>query len=195
MSHKPRTIVFDIETANQFSDVGSYDPTALTLALVAIHDSHTNEYDSFLEGDLPRLWKVLEQADVLVGFNSDHFDIPLLNKYYPGDLTQIRSLDLLKEIHATLGRRIKLDAIAEGTLGQKKSGHGLQSIKWWRDGEIDKVRDYCIKDVELTKKVFEHALEHGSLKFAELGKKKEVKLDTRHWLTGTSNAITQTLGF
>jgi hypothetical protein len=70
-----RTIVFDIETANQFSDISSGDPADLTLAIVCIHDSLTDAYDSFTVEELPRLWKVLEQADVLVGYNSDHFDI------------------------------------------------------------------------------------------------------------------------
>ncbi|MEK7628043.1 MAG: ribonuclease H-like domain-containing protein [Patescibacteria group bacterium] len=190
-----RIITFDIETTNQFSDVGSSDPAALELAIVGIHDSQDGSYDSFLMSDLPRLWKVLEKADMLVGFNSDHFDIPLLNKYYPGDLTQLKSLDLLKEVYAVLGRRIKLDTIAEGTLGERKSGHGLQSLKWWREGKIDQVREYCLKDVEITRKIFDFALKNGAVRYRELGKLKDLKLDTRQWLKPSSRPLTQTLGF
>lgn len=191
----PRFIVFDIETANDFASTGSYTPESLTLALVGLYDSHTKEYSSYLEADLPRMWKILEEADMLIGYNSDHFDIPILNKYYPGDLTRMKSLDLLKEISDVLGRRIKLDAVAEGTLGEKKSSHGLQAIRWWREGKVEQVRDYCLKDVELTKKIFEYALKHGSLKFTELSKTKEVKLDTSRWLTMSVHALTHTLGF
>lgn len=191
-----RIITFDIETINQFSDVGSSDPTALDISLVGIHDSETNQLDSFLVPDLPRLWKVFEKADAIVGYNSDHFDIPILNKYYPGNLTRIKSIDLLKEIQSVLGRRVKLDAVAEGTLGMKKSGNGLDAIKWWREGKIDMVREYCLKDVEITRKVFDYALKNGHLKFKELGKTKEVKLNTTKWLIpSTKNALTQTLGF
>ena len=84
------------------SDIGSNDPADLTIALVAIHDSETDSYSSYLEHELPELWKVLERTDILVGYNSDHFDIPLLNKYYPGDLTGIKSLDLMHEVYLAM---------------------------------------------------------------------------------------------
>jgi DEAD/DEAH box helicase domain-containing protein len=188
-----RTVVFDIETANWMGDEGVSSAADLSIAIVCIHDSETG-YSSYLERDLPKLWPILERTDILVGYNSDHFDIPLLNKYYPGDLTRIKSLDIMKEVYVTLGRRLRLDAIAEGTLGSKKSGNGGQSLRWWRAGEIDKVREYCLKDVELTKKLFDYALEHGSVKYKELGKTHEVKLDTAQWLAPAASAMTFSLG-
>jgi DEAD/DEAH box helicase domain-containing protein len=192
-----RIITFDIETYGEFgSGAKAFDNMELTIC--CIHDSETDSYDSFLKEDLPRLWKILENTDVLVGFNSDHFDIPILNKYYPGDLTKIRSIDLLKEISDKLGRRVRLDAIAAGTLGAKKSASGVQAMQWWKEGNIKKLRDYCLKDVEITKKIFDHALKNGTLTFKELGIKKEVKLDTSKWLAapaGAGAAITKTLGF
>jgi len=189
-----RTVVFDIETANWLSDTGSSDPASLTIAIVCIHDSVTGEYSSYLESELPKLWKVLERTDLLVGYNSDHFDIPLLNKYYPGDLTHIKSLDVMAEVHRTFGRRLRLDAIAEGTLGVKKIGHGSQSVQWWRAGEIDKVRQYCLKDVEITKRIFDYALENGCVKYRELGKTHTIKLDVSKWLQSEGSAMTYTLG-
>lgn len=165
-----RTVVFDIETANWMNDIGSSNPADLTIALVCIHDSETNTYSSYLEHELHQLWNILERTDILVGYNSDHFDIPLLNKYYPGDLTKIKSLDLMKEVHTSLGRRLKLDAIAEATLGENKSGNGAQSLQWWRAGEVEKVRAYCLKDVEITKNIFDYALKNNSIKYKELGK-------------------------
>ena len=150
-----RIITFDIETTGDFGR-GAWKPEDLELTICCTHDSETDSYDSFLKEDLPRLWKLLENTDVLVGFNSDHFDIPILNKYYPGDLTKIRSIDILKEVSAVLGRRIKLDTIAEGTLGKKKSADGLQAMRWWKEGNIKKLREYCLKDVEITKKLYDH---------------------------------------
>ena len=177
------------------SDTGTSDPADLTIALVGIHDSETDSYESFLEPELPNLWKILERADILVGYNSDHFDIPLLNKYYPGDLSRVRSLDLMKETQQVVGRRLRLDAIADGTLGMRKTGDGAQSLKWWRDKEIEKVRAYCLKDVEITKKIFDYALANGHVKYRELGKVREIKLDTSKWLGGGGSALTYTMGF
>ncbi len=188
-----RVITFDIETAGAMR--GGFDPSQLELTICCIHDSATDTYDSFLKEDLPRLWQILESADMLVGYNSDHFDIPVLNKYYSGDLANIKSLDLLKEVADKLGRRVKLDAIAAGTLGTKKSGNGLDAITWWKEGNIKKLREYCLKDVEITKRVFDYALENGSLKFKELGRTQEVKLDTSGWMTPAAKPMTFSLGF
>lgn len=190
-----RKVVFDTETSDIFQEVGSNDPAALHLSVVAIYDSATNSYDSFFEEDLKRLWPILERADLLIGFNSDHFDIPLLNKYYPGDLGKIKSLDLLKEVRASLGRRIKLDTLAEATLGRKKTGHGLEATVWWKHGEKEKVRDYCIEDVRITKQIYDYALAHGRLKYRDGKEIKEIKLDTSDWEKETERAMTHTLPF
>ena len=190
-----RVVTFDIETADWMNETGSSDPAALTIAIVCAHDSETGEYTSYLENELHTFWPILERTDVLVGYNSEHFDIPLLNKYYPGDLTRIKSLDIMKEVYETLGRRLKLDTIAEATLGVNKSASGAQSLQWWRAGEVEKVREYCLKDVEITRDIFDYALEHGSLKYKELGKTREIKLDTSKWLAQTGGAMTFSLGF
>lgn len=176
-----RKIVFDIETRNLFSDVGSNDPVDLDISVVCIYDSETDSYSSYLQEDLSKLWPILESADMLITFNGDHFDIPLLNKYYHGDLTKIKSLDLLVEVRKSLGRRIKLDTLAEGTLKKNKSGHGLEAITWWKNGEIDKIIKYCIDDVKITKELYEYALKHKKLKYPEGTNMREVKLDTSSW--------------
>jgi DEAD/DEAH box helicase domain-containing protein len=191
-----RIVTFDIETANWMSDTGSGDPADLQIALVGVHDSETDSYTSYLEPELPKLWPLLERTDALVGYNSDHFDIPLLNKYYPGDLTRIKSIDLMKEVYNVLGRRLKLDSLAEATLGVNKIASGPQSLQWWRAGEVEKVREYCLKDVEITKKLFDTAMEKGALKYKELGRDREVRLDTKSWLSPApaGGAMTFTLG-
>jgi DEAD/DEAH box helicase domain-containing protein len=190
-----RKIVFDIETRNFFSDVGSNDPSKLDIALVAIHDSETGEYSSYLQEDLHKLWPILERADMLIGFNSDHFDIPLLNKYYPGDLTKMKSLDILKEIYTSYGRRMKLDQLAEGTLGRNKIAHGLEATEWWKKGDVEKIREYCIDDVRLTKEIYDFARANNKLIFKEGGKLNEIKLDTTKWEDLHENKLTFTLPF
>lgn len=192
-----RKVVFDIETRNTFQEIGKTDPAALDISIVGAWDSETDTYDSYDVDELTRLWPIIERADMLIGFNSDHFDIPLLNKYYPGDLMHIKSLDLLVEVKNSLGRRIRLDSIAEGTLGTNKSGHGLQAIEWWKQGEIDKIRKYCLDDVRITKEVYDYALRNGTLKYKDVGAVREIKIDTRKWetLNGASPAMTHTLPF
>lgn len=190
-----RKIVFDIETSNTFQDAGSTDAKDLDLSVVCIYDYETDKYSHYFEEDLKKLWPILEKADLLIGFNSDHFDIPLLNKYYSGDLTKIRSLDLLKEVKNSLGRRIKLDTLAGATLGKNKTGNGLEAITWWRNGEKDKVVKYCIEDVKITKEIYEYALKNNSLKYSDKGEIKEIRLDTSNWQEKKESKMTHTLPF
>lgn len=190
-----RKIFFDIETRNIFSDVGSADPAALDISLVGIYDSETELYSSYLVEELGQLWPLIERADMLIGFNSDHFDIPVLNKYYPGDLSKIKSLDILKKIKDACGRRMKLDQLAEGTLNKKKSGHGLDAIKWWKSGEIDKIRQYCLDDVKITKELYDYAIVNQKLIFKEGTELKEIKLDTSNWEKPSENKMTFSLPF
>ncbi|OGD66276.1 hypothetical protein A2Z61_01175 [Candidatus Campbellbacteria bacterium RIFCSPLOWO2_02_35_12] len=190
-----KKIIFDIETRNIFEDVGKADPTLLDLSVVCAYDSETGDYLAYTQEELPNLWPILEKADMLIGYNSDHFDIPILNKYYPGDLTRIKSLDILKEIKKSLGRRIRLNLVAEGTLGRKKTGNGLEAVVWWKNGEIDKIKKYCIEDVKITKELYEYALKNGVLKYKDLSEIREIKLDTSKWEEKENTSINHTLPF
>ena len=189
-------LVFDIETSNIFEDVSSSDPAKLDISIVGIYDSSTDTYSSYAVEEFPKLWPILEHADMLIGFNSDHFDVPLLNKYYPGDLTKIKSLDLLVEIKNALGRRLRLDTVAEATLGVNKSGHGLEAVKWWKEGKHDQVRKYCLDDVKITKEVYDYAREHKELRYKDFGEIKSIKLNVKDWeKIPEPAALTHTLPF
>jgi hypothetical protein len=190
-----RKIVFDIETQNTFRDVGSNESSALDISIVGLYDYETDTYRTFLIEEFKDMWPIIEKADLLIGYNSEHFDIPLLNKYYPGDLSRIKSLDILARIYTSYGRRMKLDQIAEGTLNTSKTGHGLEAVTWWKNGEIDKIRKYCTDDVRITKDVYEYARANNKLLFKEGGKILEIKLDTSDWETPRDSGMTLSLPF
>ncbi|MEI8339663.1 MAG: ribonuclease H-like domain-containing protein [bacterium] len=190
-----RKIIFDIETQNTFEEAGSSDPADLSISVLCYYDSADDSYHSLKYDELNKFWPIAEQADLLIGYNSDHFDIPLLNKYYAGDLTKIKSLDLLSEIKKSLGRRIKMDTVAEATLGINKSGHGLEAVAWWKSGEIDKIIKYCIDDVKITKEIYDYAMKNQCLKYKEFGEIKTIKIDTKDWETKADSNMTFTLPF
>jgi DEAD/DEAH box helicase domain-containing protein len=198
-----RVLTFDIETIGVF-DGPMPDFSKLEVSVVGVHDSTTGALTGFYQEEFGKLWPLLESADVLVGYNSEHFDIPILNRYYAGDLTKIRSVDLLKEVKNVLGRRLRLDNLAEATLGRRKTGHGSDAGKWWAAGLKEKVLDYCLADVKITRDLYDYARMHGHLKYRDFadtntGKKglREIKLDTSTWEAPRSHtpALTHTLPF
>ncbi len=190
-----RYVVFDLETQNTFQDVNSNDPKDLSISVGCVYDSKTDLYTIATINEIQKLWPIIEQAEVLVGYNSNHFDIPLLNKYYPGDLTKIKSIDLLEDIRISLGKRLRLDSVAQATVGAKKSGNGLMAIKWWREGDLESIKKYCKQDVKVTKEIFEFALEHKKVLYKDGTKKREIPLDTSNWIPHQDHTMTFSLPF
>ena len=178
-----KKIIFDIETKNIFSDVGSDNPADLDLSVISLYDSETDKYYSFLEDNLDDMWPFFKNADMLITFNGNHFDIPLLQKYAPFDLKKIYHLDVFAEVEKSIGKKIGLDAIASTTLGHSKSADGLQAVAWWNSGEIEKIIKYCEQDVKVTKDVYEYALENQKLFYIDhkTNQKTEIPLDTSSW--------------
>lgn len=169
-----KEIVFDIETQS----AAGPDFKQMRISVVGAYFYETNEYLSFEEKDFPSLWKRLEQSDRLIGYNSRFFDTPILNNYYPGNLQKFAQLDMLEEIHKALGFRLKLDDVAAATIGERKSGYGLQAVEWWKQGEIQKIKDYCLQDVKVTRMVYEYGLKYGALAYEDrLGGRKAIPVN------------------
>ena len=188
-----KKLFFDIETSDIFSPEKK-NPEDLTISVVGIYSEAHDIYKAFEVEEFDELWKIVKETDTLVGFNSNHFDIPLLNKYSPIDITKThKSIDILEDVRNSLGRRLKLDSIAEGTLGVKKSGHGLRAVELWKEGKKQEVKDYCIDDVKITKRVFDHALKNKKLKYADFGTIHEFAIDISKWEDDTINAYNASL--
>jgi len=165
----PNEVVFDIETQNTFAEVEN-DFRKLKISVVSIYRFETNTYESFAEYELGKLWPILEKADRIIGYNSEHFDVPVLGNYYMGDLTKFPHLDLLAKIKGSLGIRLKLKDVAEATLDNvTKSADGLQAIRWWKEGKIDEIKKYCEQDVRVTKELYEFGRDNRQLFYKTLG--------------------------
>lgn len=170
-------IVLDIETQNTFQDVGAYKASLLKISVVGVYFYETDTFESFLEQDLPRLWPRLERSSRIIGYNLFGFDYPCMQTYYTGNIMSLPTIDLLVEIEKRLGFRIKLDTVAQATLGMGKSGDGLQAVRFWKEGEIEKLKDYCLQDVRVTRDIYEKALNEKQIQyFDRLGQKQNIIL-------------------
>ncbi len=160
-------IVLDIETQNTFQDVGTYNPALLSISVVGCFFYETNTYESFLESELPKLWPRLERSSRVIGFNLFGFDYPCMQRYYAGDFKNIPTIDIMKEIEQRIGFRVKLDNVAHATLGIGKSGTGLMAVEYWKNGEIEKLKEYCLQDVKVTKEIYDHALLERTVQYKD----------------------------
>lgn len=165
-------VVLDIETQNAFFDVGG-SISKLLISLVGIH-STKHGLLAFEEKELNKLWPILEDADLVIGFNTRHFDYPVMQSYYKGKVHELPTLDIMETVTASLGHRQKLDDLAMQTLGKGKSGNGLQAIEFFKNGEMEKLKRYCLDDVLITREIYDHGLEHGKIMATSGGKVKEI---------------------
>jgi hypothetical protein len=86
---------------------------------------------------------------------------------------QLRTLDLLVEIEKAAGNKLKLDNIAQATLGVCKTADGVDAIKWWRQKRLMQIAEYCCFDVKVTKLVHEHGVAHQELFYTDKFSRKQ----------------------
>lgn len=160
--------MFDIETQQTFAEVDN-DFRKFRISVISIYRYENESFESYTENELKNLWPVIEKADRIIGFNSEHFDIPVLQNYYAGDLTKLNHLDLMKEVKRNLGIRLKLDDLAKATLDDiKKSADGMQAIRWWKEGAVEKIKKYCEQDVNITRLLYEFGRDNKQLFYRTL---------------------------
>lgn len=153
-------LVFDVETKHSFAEVNN-DIRKLEVSVVAAYDYQTDQTYAFTESELPKLFNLFEKASVLVGYNSQHFDLVVLDEYYVGDLFKFSHFDILEDIKEKIGHRYPLDDLIRATLGKGKTGHGLQAINFFREGKMKELIQYCQDDVRLTKELLDYGMKNG----------------------------------
>jgi DEAD/DEAH box helicase domain-containing protein len=172
-------VYFDLESQKLFEEVGGRDPSRLLLACGVTWSTARNDFAVYWEKDVAALITELKSADRVIGFNILNFDYEVLKPYAPKEnLRSIRSTDMLQDIYRTLNFRLSLDTIAKATLGVAKTADGLKSVEWFKNGELDKVAEYCKVDVDITRRVYEFGCENGFVHYySKLGSRLKVAVN------------------
>jgi len=161
---KPRIVYLDLETQRSAEQVGGWQNSYLMgVSVAAIFDSLENRFLTFAEDEIDDLIVHLNKADLVVGFNIKRFDYAVLGAYTGNDLNELTTFDILEDIFQRLGFRLGLDHLAAETLKAGKSADGLQALEWYKQGEMEKLMDYCRNDVAITRDLFQFGLNNGHL--------------------------------
>lgn len=174
-------VYFDLESQKLFEEVGGRDASKLLLACGVTWSTARNDFAVYWEKDVQALIAELKSADRVIGFNTIKFDYEVLRPYAPNEnFRALRSIDILQDVFRTLNFRLSLDSIARATLGTTKTADGIMSVEWFRQGELDKVAEYCKADVDITRRVYEFGRDHGFLHYySKLGSKLKVPVNWR----------------
>jgi DEAD/DEAH box helicase domain-containing protein len=171
-------IVLDLETQKSFDEVGGRNKFHLLKVSVAVAYSYPeNKFFVFEERSIHKLEEILQEADLVIGYNVLHFDYEVLRPYFHFDPQTLPTLDLLVEVEKVLGHRIGLEALASATLASSKLASGMDAITFWRSGQMDKLKAYCTEDVKITRDLYNYALENKKLFYKDFFTKKEIRLE------------------
>ncbi|MBN1815023.1 MAG: ribonuclease H-like domain-containing protein [Anaerolineae bacterium] len=161
-------ITLDVETQHTADEVGGWSNIRdMRLAVAVTYDAADDVYRDYAEQDAKLLIAALRSADMVVGYNVLRFDYEVLRGYTDDPLSDIRTVDMLQDLYQVMGWRPKLDNVAAATLGESKSADGLQAVRWFREGKLDKVIAYCRRDVEVTWNIYEFGRSNGYVKYRD----------------------------
>jgi DEAD/DEAH box helicase domain-containing protein len=174
-----RVVVFDLETQRSFDEVGGRTQLhKLGVSAGVAYRYDTDEYLVVTEDEVDQLVELLCRADLVVGYNIRGFDYEVLRGYTDRDLQQLPTFDLMFDLENRLGFRPKLDSVVVPTLGEGKSADGLQALEWWRNGEMDKIVEYCREDVRVTRDLYDFGKRNRCVMVARFGgKARRVEVD------------------
>jgi DEAD/DEAH box helicase domain-containing protein len=161
-------VFFDVETQRTFDEVGGrHNTRKLGLAAAVTYSTAAGAFHHYTEATVADLIAELNTTDLVVGFNVLHFDYEVLRAYTDDDLDRIPTVDMLDHIYKRLGFRVALDNLAGATLGAAKSADGLQAVRWYKQGRIQEILDYCQQDVEVTRQLYEYGRQHKHVKYRD----------------------------
>lgn len=165
----PNIVFFDLETQKSSEEVGGWaNARLMKVSLGVTYSTTRGTYEIYGHWRVNELAEELRRADLVVGYNIAGFDYEVLAGHHPFfDPAQVRTLDLLWDVQKVVPHRLSLDAIATATLGIEKTGDGLQALRWFREGKLMEIAEYCCYDVKITRLVYEYGREHHQVHYTD----------------------------
>lgn len=177
-------LVLDLETKKSFEEVGGqHNAKDLEVSVCGVYSYDKNQFRAFKEEEFAELGEWLKNASLIIGFNSKSFDFTVLQPYFKFNLFKLPHLDILEEVYHALGHRLKLESLAQNTLGEGKSGSGLDAIWYFKNNDWETLIKYCLDDVRITRDVYEYGKAHGHLWYDKMGKRETIPI---RWGNGST---------
>jgi len=194
-----RIVFFDLETRKHAADLSPDNDLGWDklrageggASAIALYDTQTKWVHLYDDHSINAAARHLESADVVVGFCSQKFDVPVIEGILGRALRLRFHYDIYIEMvrgHAERNIRthpgdLKLDTICKRNLGRGKIEHGANAKTLASQGRYGQLFNYCADDVHLTYDLFLQLIKDGGLintngKFMSLPLPSWIKLET-----------------
>lgn len=192
-----RIVFFDLETRLHASDLNPEDEEAGWDALrrgeggisaLCIYDTKDRWLYTYDDHSIQAAARHLESADVVVGFRSEKFDVPVVEGLLGRSLRLRYHLDIYTEIAQANAHKgivglkgdFTLDAVCRRNLGRGKVEHGSNAKELARRGHFGRLFYYCGDDVHLTYDLFAYICHRGG---CVNNNRSFLPLDIPSWIT------------
>lgn len=150
-------LAFDIETTgldaltNKVTVVCTQDfDTGECVAYEFARCSCANEHEKLVQ----EMATAFDRATSLCAFNGIRFDIPFLVSAFRLDVGRaqawvLKTSDILEFSRLILSTTFSLDLLCQHNNIKTKSATGLEAVRMARDGEWERLRNYCADDVRI----------------------------------------------
>jgi DNA polymerase elongation subunit (family B) len=174
-------ITFDIETYSP-SDLNRIDTKEFRASVIGAFISWLNNgqgaYIAFLEKDVKDFLALLQQADLIIGYNQMWFDLPVLQKYANIDLLKLPNYDILLKIEEKIGYKLKLNDVCKANFEDDLKTDSYSVYRHYhKQGKWLELIDYCMNDVRLTQQLFAKILNQKQINYYDLHILKTINLD------------------
>lgn len=186
MSRAEDHVVVDVEIQKTIEETpGGWDATdKLGVACACLWEYRGSRMRVYGPDDVQDLRDRLLKSDRITGFNIFNFDFPVIwgiekDTWLRGGncgglkaSLELKTNDILRRIWKSNGLDPdhfvprthggwSLDAVASSTLGTSKIGNGADAPKWYQDGLLHKVINYCADDVALERDLSDFVDRYG----------------------------------
>jgi hypothetical protein len=174
-----RIIFFDVETRKWAKDLHDDEQVGWDklrrgeggASAICLYDTRDNWAYMYDDHSAKQAAQHLETADLVVGFSSRDFDIPVIEGLIGRKLQLKMTYDICVTVfkanadRGLVGRKgeFTLDAISKRNLGRGKINHGSNAKKLAQTGQWGKLFNYCMDDVHLTRDLFARICKTGGL--------------------------------
>lgn len=152
---------------------GWRDFKGMGVSCIGAYDFQTNKTHLFMDDNIQEFVDLVRERAVVVSFNGDAFDGPLVRATYGLEIPAEKSYDILAEMWEADGlTRVfesnknagyGLDRTCEINLGIRKSGHGALAPVHYQQGKIGKLTNYCLNDIHMTVGLVKHIVMNNGL--------------------------------
>lgn len=172
---KEKSIDMSEDKLDELHSTSSFDGTFGRICCIAYILENGKVEKGILKGEekeiLKEFWKIAGEADLFIGHNIFEFDLPfILRRSIIHGIKPTQNINFRKFYNSPIfdtmcfwanwsyepGKKVRLDTLAKvfGFPTSKDEMDGSMVWPYYKDGKVDEICKYCMKDVELTRKIY-----------------------------------------